>query len=202
MAQRKKEEKTKAQDREEKSKLEDIQEKEEKKKKVQEMLAMEKEVRDRENSLRQEFESLWSRSEIQSLFQTYTPSLTILFSHFSKKYAKSPLESGELYLNGVLRMVQELRIVPELCAKEVVVQVFRGVTKGKTGQLGLAFQDFIQLILRVSAVCQSQLSLLSSPDAVPSAASISQCDPSVILTLFSHIQLTPDPKRTIDRLKF
>lgn len=200
IVEKKRAEKAEAQEKEERERREGEAEREDKKRKIQEMLEVEKELRDRENSVRQEFETLWSRSEIQSVFQPFQASLQVLFSYFAKKCAKSPLEVEELYLNGLLRLGQELKVVPELCSKEVLVQVYRQVTKGKQGPMGLALPDFIQVLLRLSAICQSQLSQLSS-DSPAQSFPIAQCPPATVLSLLTHLKVQQDPKRMIDQLK-
>jgi hypothetical protein len=201
IVEKKRNEKAEAQEKEERGRRAAEVDREEKKRKVQEMLEVEKEVRDKENSIRQEFEALWARSEIQAVFQPFDASLEVLFAYFAKKCAKSPLEVDELYLNGLLRLGQELKVVPDLCSKEVLIQVYRQVTKGKPGPMGLALQDFIQVLLRLSAICQSQLSLLESADSPPQSSPISQCPPSTVLALLTYLKVLQDPKRMIDRLK-
>lgn len=196
IVEKKRAEKAEAQEKEERERREEEAEREEKKRKVQEMLEVEKELRDRENSVRQEFETLWSRTEIQAVFQPFEASLQVLFSYFAKKCAKSPLEVDELYLNGLLRLGQDLKVVPQLCSKEVLVQVYRQVTKGKQGPRGLALCDFTQVLLRLSAICQSQLS-----DSSVQSSPIAQCPPSTVLSLLTHLKVPQDPKRMIDQLK-
>ena len=168
--------------------------------KIPQMLEIEKENREKEAKLKLEFERLWENEEIQREIQPFFPSISVIFGYYAKKYAENPLNTGELRLKGFTKLCVDIGLVPDICPKDAMVQLYRQVTKGKDGFEGMTEEELSVVIVRMAGISQAKIALLKNTVWERRERSVGECDPQTVRHLLELLSIPLDPKRMLVRL--
>lgn len=172
--------------------------------KGKELLDQERLKRELEVKLKAEFQRLYAREDITALISEYTPTLEVLFDHYSKVSAKDPLKATVMQLPGLNKAVQDFKLVPGVISVPEVIQLFRMLTKDKSTEdskpIGLSAREFREVLVRVAAIGQREVARALGLEC-PAEINIENCGLDSVRALFRLMGLSTDARKTLDLLK-
>lgn len=173
-------------------------------KRGKDLLEQERGKRELEVKLKAEFQHLYAREDIIALISEFTPTLEVLFDHYSKVSAKDPLKAFVVQLSGLNKTVQDFKLVPAILSLPEVIQLFRMLTKDKFTEdskpIGLSSREFKEMLVRIAAIGQREVARGLGMQS-PAEVNIENCGVEMVRALFRWMGLTTDARKTLDLLK-